>query len=76
MLMPIMPLRAAQTGILSRSGEFGVFMVEHVFRGYDAFEKGIQDGDTVVEVDGRPTVLSTQEEIQRRRGHQQHPVTA
>jgi len=53
-------------GVKVGENEFGVLKVDHVSRGYDAFDKGIQDGDTIVEVDGRPTVLSSREEIKRR----------
>ena len=58
--------RLAGYGLKIKQGEFGAFAIEHVSRGYDAFEKGIQDDDVIVEVDGHPTVLSSREEILRR----------
>lgn len=53
-------------GIKVAEGEFGAFTIDHVSRGFDAFDKGVQDGDTIVEVDGHPTVLSSRDDILRR----------
>jgi carboxyl-terminal processing protease len=53
-------------GIKVAQGEFGAFTIDHVSRGYDAFDMGIQDGDTIVEVDGHPTVLSSRDDILHR----------
>ncbi|MEZ0228726.1 MAG: S41 family peptidase [Planctomycetota bacterium] len=58
--------RPAGFGIKIAESEFGAFTIDHVSRGYDAFEKGVQDGDTIVELDGHPTVLSSREEVLRR----------
>src|SRR5260370_150744 len=40
------------------------FHVEHVFRGYDAADKGVREGDTIVEVDGQPPLLLGRDEVQ------------
>jgi carboxyl-terminal processing protease len=46
----------------------GLLVVEHVFRGYDAAEKGLREGDVIVEVDGAPPLLLGQDEVQKRLG--------
>ncbi|MBI3722870.1 PDZ domain-containing protein, partial [bacterium] len=44
----------------------GVCTIDHIFHGYDAQEEGLQEGDTIVEIDGRPVTLMTRDEIYRR----------
>jgi carboxyl-terminal processing protease len=44
----------------------GMIAIDHVQKGYDAADKGLQDGDSIVEVDGRPALLIPRDELIRR----------
>lgn len=53
---------------LRASERDGLLVVDHVFHGYDAVEKGLRKDDVLVEVDGRPPLQLGMDEVQRRLG--------
>ena len=54
---------------LRTSEREGLLVVDHVFHGYDAVERGLRKDDVIVEVDGQPPLHLGHDEVQRRLGN-------